>query len=138
MIDEFLWVHRFLVYLFLAFLVGGLTIPILANEPLKFKKASFIYTMSFQGIASMVAFAGLVLLYAGHLSWDIYSIAMILIWSVMIFIEVKKYRLIKYANLAHSETFTLLKNGFNNISILQILILLVMIAVMVLKNSGVL
>jgi hypothetical protein len=138
MISEFLWVHRFLVYLFLAFLMSGLTIPILTNEPLKFKKVSFIYTMSFQGIATMVAFAGLVLLYAGHLSWDIYSMTMVLVWGVMIFIEVKKYRLIKYANLTHSETFAILKSGFQKISILQILILVAMIAVMVLKNSGIL
>jgi len=138
MTNEFLFVHKILVYIFLAFLVGGLAIPALTKEPLGFKKASFIYTMTFQGIATMVAFAGLVLLYAGHLSWDIYSASMVLVWGLMMFIEIKKYRLIKYANLSKSETLAILKSGFNKISILQILILLAMIAIMMLKTSGVL
>jgi len=138
MINEFLFVHKILVYIFLAFLVGGLAIPYMVSDALKFKKASFIYTMTFQGLATMVAFAGLVLLYAGHLSWDIFSIAMVLVWGVMMFIEIKKHRLIKYANLTHDETFKLLKGGFSKISILQIMILLAMIAIMALKSSGVL
>jgi len=138
MIDEFLFVHKSLVYLFLIFLFSGLAIPIFSSEAIRFKKASFIYTMSFQGLAMMVAFAGLVLLYAGHLEWDIYSATMVIVWGVMMFIEIKKYRLIKYANLTHNETFALLKSGFTKISILQILILFAMIALMVLKNTGVL
>jgi hypothetical protein len=136
MIDEFLFVHRVLVYIFLAFLVSGLLIPFAIKDALKFKKASLTYTMTFQGIATMVAFAGLVLLYAGHMSWDIFSASMVLVWALMMFIEIKKYRLIKYANLTHQDTFDLLKSGFNKISILQIVILLMMIGVMFLKNSG--
>jgi len=138
MINEFLFVHKSLVYLFLIFLVAGMMIPFAIKDALKFKKASFIYTMTFQGLATMVAFAGLVLLYAGHLSWDIYSASMVVVWGVMMFIEIKKYRLIKYANLTHQETLDILKSGFSKISVLQILILLAMIAIMILKTSGVL
>jgi hypothetical protein len=136
MIDEFLYVHRILVYVFLAFLAFGMVIPALSKDAMRFKKASFIYTMSFQGLATMVAFAGTVLLYAGHLSWDIFSISMVVVWAVMMFIEVKKYRLIKYANLTDSATLSLLKSGFSKISLLQIFIVCLMIGMMYLRNSG--
>jgi hypothetical protein len=137
MINELMFVHKILVYIFFIFLVAGFAIPPMINDAYKFKKASFIYTMTFQALASMVAFAGLVVLYAGHMSWDIFSVSMVLVWGMMMFIEIKKYRLIKYADLTHSDNFAIIKQGFNKITILQVLIIVGMIGVMSLKNMGV-
>jgi len=53
------------------------------------------------------------------------------------FIEIKKHRLIKYADLTKEQNFTIIKQGFNKISILQVLIIMGMIGVMSLKNMGV-
>jgi hypothetical protein len=137
MINELMFAHKILVYMFFIFLVAGFALPSVISDAYKFKKASFIYTMVFQAIASMVAFAGLVVLYAGRMSWDIFSISMVLVWAMMMFIEIKKYRLIKYADLTHSENFAIIKKGFGKISILQVLIIVGMIGVMSLKNMGV-
>jgi hypothetical protein len=137
MINELMFVHKILVYIFAIFLVIGFIMPPMINDAFKFKKRSFIYTMTFQAFASMVAFAGLVVLYAGHMSWDIFSVSMVLVWAMMMFIEIKKHRLIKYADLTKEQNFTIIKQGFNKISILQVLIIVGMIGVMSLKNMGV-
>jgi hypothetical protein len=137
MINELMFVHKILVYIFAIFLLVGFVMPSMINDAFKFKKMSFIYTMTFQAFASMVAFAGLVVLYAGHMSWDIFSVSMVLVWAMMMFIEIKKHRLIKYADLTKEQNFTIIKQGFNKISILQVLIIVGMIGVMSLKNMGV-
>jgi len=136
MINELMFVHKVLVYIFFIFLVAGFAVPPTINDAFRFKKTSFIYTMIFQAFASMVAFAGLVVLYAGHMSWDMFSVSMVLVWGMMMFIEIKKHRLIKYADLTQEQNFTVIKQGFNKISILQVLIIVAMIGVMSLKNMG--
>jgi len=66
MIEEMLAAHSILVKAFLGFLVGGLFIPMMtAKNPLGFKKSSFIYTMIFQAIATMIAFSGIVAVFTG-------------------------------------------------------------------------
>ena len=129
--------HSLLVKIFLGFLVGGVVIPFLVKKPLGFKKASFIYTMIFQAIATMVAFAGLVAVFTGDLGWEITTIIMSIVWALMMFIEIKKYKLIKVANLQNSDTLKMLKSAFIKISLVQIALVAIMVVLMILKAKGV-
>jgi hypothetical protein len=139
MVEQMLATHSILVKVFLAFLVAGLFIPkMTAKKPLGFRKASFIYTMIFQGIATMIAFTGLIALVTGELPFSFAVILMTVIWAAMMFIEIKKYKLVKIAKLENPETHKVLKSGFIKISILQILLVVIMVVLMVLKAKGVL
>ena len=139
MIEQMLATHSILVKVFLAFLVAGLFIPkMTAKKPLGFRKASFIYTMVFQGIATMIAFTGLIALVAGELPFSVSVMLMTVIWAAMMFIEIKKYKLIKVAKLENPETHKVLKAGFMKISVLQILLVAIMVVLMVFKAKGLL
>ena len=139
MIEQMLATHSILVKVFLAFLVVGLFIPkMTAKKPLGFRKASFIYTMLFQAIATMIVFTGLIALVAGELPFSFSVILMTVIWAAMMFIEIKKYKLIKVAKLENPETHKVLKGGFMKISVLQILLVAIMVALMVFKAKGLL
>jgi hypothetical protein len=138
MIAEMLAAHSILVKVFLGFLVGGLFIPMMtAKNPLGFRKASFIYTMIFQAIATMIAFAGIVAVFAGDLGWSVTTIIMVVVWAVLMYIEIKKYKLIKIANLQNADAHKLLKGAFLKISSVQILLVAVMVVLMVLKAKGI-
>ena len=139
MIAQMLATHSILVKIFLGFLVAGLFIPMMtAKNPLGFRKASFIYTMVFQAIATMIAFTGLVAMMMGEMSLSIGIIIMIVLWAVMMFLEIKKYKLIKIAKIENPETHKVLKGGFLKISVVQILLVAVMVVLMVLKAKGIL
>jgi len=139
MIAQILATHSILVKVFLAFLVAGLFIPkMTAKNPLGFRKASFIYTMVFQGLATMVAFTGLIAMMVGELPLSMAVILMIVIWGLMMFIEIKKYKLIKIAKIENPETHRVLKGGFLKISVVQILLVAVMVVLMILKAKGIL
>lgn len=130
--------HSLLVKVFLGFLVGGLAIPFMtAKNPLGFKKASFIYTMVFQAIATMIAFAGFVAVFTGDLGWSVTTIIMMVVWGLMMFIEIKKYKLIKVAHLENEQTFKVLKSAFVKISLVQVLLVVIMVVLMILKAKGV-
>ena len=138
MIEEMLAAHSILVKAFLGFLVGGLFIPMMtAKNPLGFKKASFVYTMIFQAIATMIAFSGIVAVFTGDLGWSLSTIIMMVVWAVLMYTEIKKYKLIKIANLENFETHKLLKSAFLKISSVQILLVAVMVVLMVLKAKGI-
>ena len=62
---------------------------------------------------------------------------MVVVWAVLMYIEIKKYKLIKLANLQNTDTHKLLKGAFLKISSVQILLVVVMIVLMVLKVKGV-
>ncbi len=131
-------VHSILVKVFLGFLVGGLLIPMMtAKNPLGFRKASFVYTMIFQAIATMIAFSGIVAIFTGDLGWSVTTIIMVVVWAVLMYIEIKKHKLIKIANLQNPDTHKLLKGAFLKISSVQILLVAVMVVLMVLKAKGV-
>jgi len=137
-VEQMLSGHSLLVDIFLGFLVLGVVLPLLTGKsPLGFKKASFIYTMTFQAIATMVAFSGLVAVFSGDLGWEITTIIMFGLWAVMMYIEIQKHKAIKVANLENEETFSVLKKAFVKISIVQILLVAVMMTIMVLKAKGV-
>lgn len=138
MVEQMLAAHSILVKVFLAFLVGGLLIPMMTSKnTLGFRKASFIYTMIFQAIATMIAFAGIIAIFTGDLGWSTTTIIMVVVWAVLMYIEIKKYKLIKLANLENPDTHKVLKGAFMKISAVQILLVAVMIVLMVLKVKGV-
>ena len=62
---------------------------------------------------------------------------MVVVWAVLMYIEIKKYKLIKIANLENPDTHKLLKGAFLKISSVQILLVAVMVVLMVLKVKGV-
>jgi hypothetical protein len=129
--------HSILVKIFLGFLVAGLLTPVLIKSPTGFKKASLIYTMLFQALTTMIAFAGIVAVFTGDLAWSMSTILMVVIWAAMMFIEIKKYKLVKTANLQNENTFKVLRGAFIKISIVQILLVAIMVVLMVLKAKGV-
>ena len=138
MIAQMLATHSILVKIFLGFLVAGLFIPMMtAKNPLGFRKASFIYTMIFQAIATMIAFTGLIAMVIGEMPMSIAIIIMIVLWAAMMFLEIKKYKLIKMAKIQNPETHKVLKGGFLKISVVQILLVAVMVVLMVLKVKGI-
>jgi len=137
-VAQMLAAHSILVKAFLGFLVGGLFIPFLTSKnPLGFRKASFIYTMIFQAIATMIAFAGLVAVFTGDLGWSVTTIIMVAVWAIMMYIEIKKYKAIKVANIQNTNTHKVLKSAFIKISIVQILLVAIMVVLMILKAKGV-
>ena len=137
-VAQMLAVHSILVKAFLGFLVGGLLIPSMTSKnPLGFRKASFIYTMIFQAIATMIAFAGLVAVFTGNLGWSVTTIIMVAVWAIMMYIEIKKYKAIKLANIQNQDIHKVLKSAFIKISIVQILLVAIMVVLMILKAKGV-
>ncbi|RUM74037.1 MAG: hypothetical protein DSZ10_02330 [Sulfurovum sp.] len=137
MIEQMIMAHSILVKIFLGFLVGGIAIPYMtSNNPLGFRKASFIYTMIFQALATMIAFTGVVAIFAGDLGWSFSTILMVIVWVALMFIEIKKYKLIKVGNVQKESTFQLLRGAFVKISILQTLLVVIMIVLKVLEAKG--
>ena len=129
-VTQMIAAHSLLVQVFLGFLVVGIVVPLVAKTPAGLKKASFIYTMIFQAIATMVAFAGIVAVFTGDLGWPITTIIMFAVWAIMMYIEIKKHKFVKIANLENRDTFKVVKGAFLKISIVQILLVLIMYAIM--------
>jgi hypothetical protein len=139
MLEQMLASHSILVKIFLGFLVAGLFIPMMtAKKPLGFRKASFIYTMIFQAIATMIAFSGLIAMVTGEMGLSVSIIIMIVIWAVLMYIEIRKYKLIKVAKIENPETHKVLKSGFLKISAVHIVLVTVMVVLMVFKAKGIL
>ena len=139
MLEQMLASHSILVKIFLGFLVAGLFIPMMtAKKPLGLIKASFIYTMIFQAIATMIAFSGLIAMVTGEMGLSVSIIIMIVIWAVLMYIEIRKYKLIKIAKLENPETHKVLKSAFLKISAVHILLVAVMVVLMVFKVKGLL
>ncbi len=137
MLEQMIASHNFLVQVFVVFLIGGLLIPMMtAKKPLGFRKASFIYTMIFQAIATMIAFSGLVAMMTGELGLTLSTIIMIVIWAALMYIEIKKYILIKVANIENPETHKLLKGAFIKISAVQIFLVVIMVVLKVMEAKG--
>jgi len=138
MLEQIIFSHSILVKIFLGFLVAGFAIPLMtAKEPQKFKKASFIYTMMFQALATMIAFTGVVALVMGDFGMTFSIVLMIAIWAIMMFIEIKKYKLIKVANLSDEKTRGLLKSAFIKISAVQVLLVIMMVVLKIMEVKGV-
>lgn len=138
MTETILLTHSILVKILLGFLVLGLFIPkMTASNPLKFKKASLVYTMLFQALMTMIAFAGVVALIVGKLPFGISTVIMIVVFALMMALEIMKYKKIKKANLKDESTFASMRSNFIKTDIINIVILVIMVVLMVLKVKGV-
>ena len=138
MIEQMITAHSILVKIFLVFLLAGLFVPFMTKKnPAGFRKASFIYTMSFQAIATMIAFTGLVVMAMSDFHWTLSVIVMIIIWALLMYIEIKKYKLIKVANLKDETTHKLLRGAFLKISLVQIMLVVMMVVLKIMEAKGV-
>lgn len=137
MIETMLSTHSTLNYIFIGFLILGFLIPSIAKEPLGFKKASFIYTMVFQALITMIAFSGIVALISGDIPFTMPIIAMIAVFAAMIGIEISKYKRIKKGDTTDEATFAMLRAGFTKASILNLIILIGFTVFMIAKSKGI-
>ena len=129
--------HSLLIKLFLGFLLLGIAIPfVLKEKPLAFQKASFIYTMIFQAIVTLIAVLGFIALMTGDMGWRLSSIIMIVIWAIMMGLEIKKHKNIKLGNPEDIHNHNKLKKSFLKVSIIQILIVTLMVIMMIFKVKG--
>jgi len=115
MLAEMLLTHRVLIYAFIGFIVLGFLIPIARKEPLAFKKSSFLYTMVFQAIITMIVFSGIVALVVGNFDFGMRIIIMIAVFAVMMGIEISKYKRIKKSDLTDEATFNMIRSGFTKL-----------------------
>jgi len=138
MLETMLMTHSILVKAFLGFLVLGLLVPIMTKtKPLGFKKASFIYTMIFQAIITMIVFAGIIAMVSGDIPFAVNTGIMVGVFAIMMAIEIVKHKRIKKSNTEDEETFKVLRGSFLKAGILNIVILMAMVVLMILKSKGV-
>jgi hypothetical protein len=138
MLETMLLTHSILVKAFLGFLVLGLFIPMMTkNNPLGFKKSSFIYTMIFQAIMTMIVFVGIIAMVSADIPFAVNTAIMVGVFALMMAFEIIKYKKIKMSNTEDEETFKILRGGFVKTGILNIVILVIMVVLMILKAKGV-
>ncbi|CAA6799474.1 MAG: Unknown protein [uncultured Sulfurovum sp.] len=137
MLEEMLMTHSTLNYSFIVFIVLGFLVPIIAKKPLGFKKASFIYTMVFQAIITMIAFSGIVALVSNDMPFTTPIIIMIAVFAVMIAIEISKHKSIKKGNLEDEATFAMLRSSFTKASVLNLIILVGFTVFMIVQSKGI-
>jgi len=137
MLETMLLTHSTLNYIFIAFIVGGFFVPIMVKEPLGFKKASFIYTMIFQAIITMIAFSGIVALVSGDMPFNLPIIVMIVVFAAMMGIEISKHKRIKKANTEDEATFALLRSGFTKANVLNLMIIIGLTIFMMVQSKGI-
>jgi hypothetical protein len=134
MLAEMLLTHSILIYTFIGFLVLGFLIPVMKKEPLGFKKASFLYTMIFQALITMIVFSGIVALVVGDMDFSMTIIIMIAVFAVMMGIEISKYKRIKKADLEDEATFTMIRSAFTKASVLNLIVLVGITVFMIIKS----
>ncbi|MCB4745146.1 MAG: hypothetical protein LGB07_05800 [Sulfurovum sp.] len=138
MIAEIVVSHSILIKVFLGFLVVGFFIPfVIKKNSAGFKKASFIYTMIFQAIVTMIAFTGILLFVMGNFDISLSVIMMTIIWVLLMFVEIKKYKLIKMTNIDNEEIHILLKSAFLKVSSVQVILVIAMVALKIMEVKGV-
>ena len=134
MLEEMLLTHRVLIYTFIGFIVLGFLVPVMKKEPLGFKKASFLYTMIFQALITMIVFSGIIALVVGDMDFGMTIIVMIAVFAVMMGIEISKYKKIKKADLEDEATFSMIKAGFTKASVLNLIVLVGITIFMIVKS----
>jgi hypothetical protein len=64
-------------------------------------------------------------------------IIMTIIWALLMFIEIKKYKLIKTANIENTEAHRLLKGAFVKITAVQVMLVAMMVILKIMEVKGV-
>ena len=136
MLVEMLLTHSILIYAFIGFIILGFFIPMVRKEPLAFKKSSFLYTMVFQALISMIVFSGIVALVVGNFDFGMTIIIMIAVFAVMMGIEISKYKRIKKADLTDEATFNMIRSGFTKASVLNLIVLVGITVFMMVQAKG--
>ncbi len=133
-LTELLSIHSILVKAFLGFLVLGLIGAIVSiKSEESFKKFSFVYTLIFQLIITLIALVGFVALYEGNLSFGISEIVMIIAWVIIMFVEIKRNKAVKSGALTLKEQ----KSNFVKTSTIEIIFVVALVVMMILKAKGV-
>lgn len=136
MIEMMLSTHSILNYIFIIFLIVGFVIPTKAKEPLAFKKASFIYTMVFQAIITMILFSGIVALIVGNFAFDMPIIVMVGAFAVMMAIEISRHKRIKKMNLEEAENLEIAQSGFYKAAVLNLTVVVALTIFMFIRTQG--
>lgn len=130
--------HSLFIKIFLGFLVLGFLIPILTtNNPLAFKKWSFLFTISYHGFLSMIVFLGLLASIIGDLGFNIAVELMIFSWFLLTFLEIKRHKKVAKTHILE-EAYKSVKNHSLKFSIFEILVVIVMVIIMILSAKGIL
>ena len=137
MIETMLMTHSILIKAFLGFLVLGLFLPMVAKSPLGFKKASFMFTMIFQALMTMIVFVGIIAMVYADLPFELSTIIMVIVFAIMMALEITKYKRIKKSNTEDEATFKIVRSGFTKTTIINIVILVAMVVLMILKSKGI-
>ena len=85
----------------------------------------------------MIAFSGVVALIVGELPFGISTIVMIVVFTLMMALEIIKYKKIKKANLEDESTFATMRSSFIKIGIINTIILVLIVVLMILKAKGI-
>jgi len=136
MLEMMLSTHSILNYIFIGFLILGFAVPTMVKEPLAFKKASFIYTMVFQAIITMVLFSGIVGLVVGEFAFDMPIIVMVGAFAVMMAIEISRHKRIKKMNLEDPKNFEMAQSGLYKAGVLNLIVVLAVTIFMFVRTQG--
>jgi len=136
MLETMLSTHSILNYIFIGFLILGFAAPTMVKEPLAFKKTSFIYTMVFQAIITMVLFSGIVGLVVGEFAFDMPIIVMVGAFAVMMAIEISRHKRIKKMNLEDPKNFEMAQSGLYKAGVLNLIVVLAVTIFMFVRTQG--
>jgi len=134
-LTQLLSIHSMLVKLFLGFILAGFAVAFVPKSIDRLKKASFIYTMIFQLIATAILATGIYAIVAFDVPFGLSEIIMSIVWAIMMFVEIKKHKYIK--NSAYDD-LSLAKKKFLSTSIIELLLTAAVVVMMILKAKGVL
>ncbi|RUM66529.1 MAG: hypothetical protein DSZ06_03075 [Sulfurospirillum sp.] len=134
-LTQLLSIHSLLVKLFLGFILAGFAVALVPKSIDKIKRASFIYTMIFQLIATAILATGIYAIVAFDVPFGMSEIIMSIVWAIMMFVEIKKHKYIK--NSAYDD-IGLAKKRFLTTSIIELLLTAGVVVMMILKAKGVL
>jgi len=99
MFEEMILYHNILVKILLGILIVGIIIPFLSSDSSKTIKRLRIYMFVFHGLATTVAFSGLIAFVFGKIDFNISILAMILLYIIVSVLESIKYlKILKYSD----------------------------------------
>lgn len=131
---EILHYHSILIKALLGFVVLGIVGAMFgAKDKEGFKKFSFVYTLIFQLILTIIAILGAVLVYQNSSLFGLSSVIMIVAFALMLFLEIKRHKRVKLL----SDELKAYRSNFTKTAIIEIVIIALMVVLMILKAKGV-
>jgi len=136
MLETMLSTHSILNYIFIAFLIIGFAIPTMVKDPLGFKKVSFIHTMVFQAVMTMLLFSGIVALIVGNMPFNLPIIVMVGAFAVMMAVEISRHKRIKKSNLEETANLEMAQSGFYKAAVINLIVILAVTFFMFFRSQG--